>query len=66
MKSQREWIVVLNNKRIDNNGYYCGHSCVTAWTKKEALYLLAKAKKYYFNTYKLTDELKRKTYVYYN
>ncbi len=66
MRNQKEWIVILNNKRIDNRGFYSGHAAVTAWTKKEAFNILSKAKKYYFNTYKLTDELKRNTYVYHN
>lgn len=63
MRKQKEWIVILNNKRIDNNGYYSGHSCVTAWTKKGALRLLAKAKIYYFGTYRLRDEVKRNTRI---
>ena len=47
MRRQKEWIAILNGSRIDCNGFYCGHACVTAYTKKEASRLLAKAKKYY-------------------
>lgn len=58
-----EWIVVLNGTKIDCNGFYCGYSCVTAYTKKEALRILAKAKKYYFNSYRLSAGSKKNTYV---
>jgi hypothetical protein len=47
MKDQKEWIVILNNSRIDCKGFYCNYPCVTANTKKEASRLLSKAKKYY-------------------
>lgn len=66
MRTQKEYIVILNGKRIDSKGFYCAHSCVSAWTKKEALFLLAKAKKYYFNTYRLRDEIRRNTRIFCN
>jgi hypothetical protein len=58
-----EWIVVLNGTKIDCNGFYCGYSCVTAYSKKEALRILAKAKKYYFGSYKLNSIIQKNTYV---
>ena len=66
MRTQKEYIVILNGKRIDCKGFYCAHSCVSAWTKKGALSLLAKAKKYYFNTYRLRDEIRRNTRIFCN
>ena len=58
-----EWIVVLNGSRVDCNGYFCYYSCVTAYSKKEALRILAKAKKYYFNSYRLSSGVKKNTYI---
>jgi hypothetical protein len=61
-----EWTVVLNGSRLNCNGYYCSAKCVTAYSKKEALRILAKAKKYYFGTYRLNDAIKKNTYLKYN
>jgi hypothetical protein len=61
-----EWIVVLNGIRLDCNGFYCSAQCVTAYSKKEALRILAKAKMYYFGKYRLNDAIKKNTYLKYN
>ena len=66
MRKSKEWIAILNGKRIDCNGFYCSHSCVTAYTKKEAQRLLSKAKKYYFNSYKLDWQISRNTFIRHN
>ena len=66
MRNPKEWIAILNGKRIDCNGYYCSHAAVTAYSKKEAKRLLSKAKKYYFNSYKLTKEVLRNTFLRHN
>lgn len=58
-----EWIVVLNGSRVDCNGFYCGYSCVTAYSKKEALRILAKAKMYYFGSYRVNPGIKKNTYI---
>jgi hypothetical protein len=58
-----EWIVVLNGSRVDCNGFYCSYSCVTAYSKKEALRILAKAKLYYFGSYRLNARTKKNTYI---
>lgn len=62
MKSN-EWIVVLNGKRVNNAGFYCNAQCVTAYTKKEALRIFAKAKMYYFGTYRLNPIVQKNTYI---
>jgi hypothetical protein len=66
MRKSKEWIAILNGKRIDHNGFFCSAPCVTAYTKKEAKRLLSKAKKYYFNSYKLTVEVNRNTFLRHN
>jgi hypothetical protein len=66
MKKEKEWIAILNGKRIDSNGFYSGHACVTAYNKKAAIRLLSKAKLYYFGTYKISKEVRRNTNVYCN
>ncbi len=66
MRNQKEWIAILNGKRIDCNGFYSCHSSVTAYTKKDAQRLLSKAKKYYYNSYKLEWEISRKTFIRHN
>ena len=58
-----EWIVVLNNSRLNCNGYYCSAQCVTAYSKKEALRILSKAKMYYFGSYRVNPGIKKNTYV---
>lgn len=58
-----EWIVILNGKRIDNKGYFCSAQCVTAYSKKEALRILSKAKMYYFGSYRLNPGTKKNTYI---
>ena len=60
MRKQKEWIAILDDSRIDCNGFKSGHACVTAYTKKEAQRLLNKAKKYY------NCKDVRKTYLYHN
>lgn len=50
----KEYFAVLKGKRIDCNGFFTNYG-VTANTKKEAARILAKAKKYYFGTYKVKD-----------
>ena len=54
-----EWIVILDGKRIDNKGYFCSAQCVTAYSKKEALRILSKAKLYYFGSYRLEAGTKK-------
>ncbi len=66
MRKSKEWIAILNGKRIDSNGFYCSAPCVTAYTKKEAQRLLSKAKKYYFNSYKLDWQISRNTFIRHN
>lgn len=61
-----EWIVVLNGSRLNCNGYYCSAQCVTAYSKKEALRILAKAKMYYFGSYRVNPGIKKNTYLKYN
>ena len=61
-----EWVVYLNGNRLNHFGFYCSSSCVTAYTKKQALKILSKAKKYYFGTYRLNDAIKKNTYLKYN
>lgn len=48
-----EYYAYLNGSRIDSNGYK-GQG-VTAYTKKDAERILAKAKKYYHGTYRVSD-----------
>jgi hypothetical protein len=47
----KEYIVSLNGRRIDSNGFYSAYG-VTASTKAEAKRLAAKAKLHYFGTFK--------------
>jgi hypothetical protein len=66
MRHNKEWIAILNGTRINSDGFYGGYACVTAYTKKEAIRLLSKAKMYYFGTYKISKEVRRNTNVYAN
>ena len=61
MRHNKEWIAILNGTRINSDGFYGGYACVTAYTKKEAIRLLSKAKMYYFGTYKIPKEVRMRT-----
>ena len=65
MRNSKEWIAVLDGKRIDSNGFYCSEffrrTCVTSYNKKEAIRLLSKAKMHYFGTYKIPKEVRMRT-----
>ena len=58
-----EWVVILDGKRLDNKGFFCSAQCVTAYSKKEAIRILAKAKLYYFGSYRLDFRSKKNTYI---
>jgi hypothetical protein len=67
MRNRKEWVAVLNGKRIDHNGIIpLMHLLRQEKKNKRALCLLAKAKMYYFNTYRLRDEVKRNTRIFCN
>lgn len=55
---KKEYFVYLNGKLINSDGFYSSYG-VTAYTKKDALRILAKAKMYYFGTYRVESYIRK-------
>jgi len=54
----REYFAYLGGIPIGSDGYYCRYG-VTAYTLKDAKRILAKAKMYYFGTYRVEGYIRK-------
>lgn len=53
-----EYFAYLGGRLINSDGFYCQYG-VTAYTKKDAMRILAKAKRYYYGTYRIEGYIRK-------